>query len=184
MAAAVGRYARAYAEVVQAHSLDPDRSIGELNQIAALVQESLELRHIFQNPSVEHRQKLALLDAIVERVAGSKGKERMLLRNFIAVLIDQKRIGQIADIAAQFKQEMEERAGIAEARVSSARELTSTEKNSLEQRLATVTGKKIRATYAHDSKLLGGAVVRVGSTIYDGSVRGQLQRLKEQIAGN
>jgi F-type H+-transporting ATPase subunit delta len=78
---------------------------------------------------------------------------------------------------------MDERMGIAEARVSSARELTAAEKKSLEQRLAAVTGKTVRATYSEDATLLGGAVVRIGSTIYDGSVRGQLERLKQEIVG-
>jgi F-type H+-transporting ATPase subunit delta len=181
MAAVAGRYARAYAEVVD--PADADKAIEELNQIATLVHENSELRHIFQNPSVEHKQKLGLLDAIIDLTGGPKPRRRVLLRNFIAVLIDQKRIGQITEVAAQFKQEMEKRMGIAEAQISSARELTSAEKKSLEERLTAVTGKKVRATYAQDSNLLGGAVVRVGSTIYDGSVRGQLQRLKEQIAG-
>jgi F-type H+-transporting ATPase subunit delta len=71
--------------------------------------------------------------------------------------------------------------GIADARVSSARELSAAEKMSLEQRLAAVTGKTVRATYSKDASLLGGAVVRIGSTIYDGSVRGQLERLKEDL---
>lgn len=181
MAAVNGRYARAYAEVIDA---DFDQAIEELNEVATLIGQSSELRHIFLNPSVEHKQKVGLLDAIIERTGGLKPKRRMLLRNFVAVLIDHKRIGQIEEIATLFKQELEQRMGIAEAQVSSARELTPSEKKTLEQRLAIVTGKKVRATYAHDSRLLGGAVVRVGSTIYDGSVRGQLERLKEQIAGS
>ena len=184
MAAVAGRYARAYAEVIHDQSIGPDQAIDELNQIADLVSESSELRHVWENPSVEHRQKLALLDAIIERTGGRKTRHRVLLRNFIAVLIDQKRIGQMEEIAAQFKQEIQERAGIAEAQVSSARELTAAEKKSLEQRLSEVTGKKVRATYAHDAGLLGGARVRVGSTIFDGSVKGQLERLKTQISGN
>lgn len=182
MAAVIGRYARAYADVMS--ETDSDKAIEELNQMAALVAESSELRHIFLNPAVEHKQKLSLLDAIMERTGGLKFERRVLLRNFLAVLIDHKRIAQIPEIAALFQQEMEQRMGIAEARVSSARELTTAEKESLEQRLSVVTGKKLRATYTQDASLLGGALVRVGSTIYDGSVRGQLERLKEQIVGN
>lgn len=184
MAAVAGRYARAYAEVISARSFDPDQAIQELNEMAAIVHDNSELRHIFLNPSVDHQQKLGLLDAIIERTGSLKPERRVLLRNFIAVLIDQKRIGQIEDIAAQFKEELERRMGIAQAQVSSARELSPQERKSLEQRLADVTGKQVRATYAHDSTLLGGAVVRLGSTIYDGSVKGQLQRIKEQIAGS
>lgn len=73
--------------------------------------------------------------------------------------------------------------GIADAQVNSARELNAGERKMLEAQLVGVTGKKIRAHYAEAPELLGGAVVRIGSTIYDGSVRGQLQRIKEQIVG-
>lgn len=179
MAAVAGRYARAFAEVVAAHKIDADKVAEQLTLLATLVTESADLRNVLENPSVEHKQKLGLLDAIVERMGVAK-----LLRNFVAVLVDHKRIGQIGKIAELFKQELDQRMGIAGARVSSARELTAAEKKSLEQRLAVVTGKTVRATYSEDPGLLGGAVVRVGSTIYDGSVRGQLQRIKEQIAGS
>src|SRR5262249_26365695 len=104
-----------------------------------------------------------------------------LLRNFAAVLIEHKRIGQIGEITELFRKEMDQRMGIADAKVSSARALTAAEKKSLEQRLAAVTGKTVRATYAEDTTLLGGAVVRIGSMVYDGSVRGQLRRIKENL---
>ena len=184
MAATAGRYARAFAEVVIAHKADPDKVSEELGQIATLVQDSADLRHIFQNPSVEHKQKLGLLDAIIEHTGGLKPHRRVLLRNFVAVLIDHKRIGQIGEIAAQFKQELDQRMGIAEAQVSSFRTLTEAEKKSLEKQLTVATHKTVRATYSEDPGLLGGAVARVGSTIYDGSVRGQLRRIKDQIAGS
>ncbi len=176
MAAVVGRYARAFAGVVVERNTDTGKAVRELDEMAALVGQSAELRNVLRNPAVEHKQKLALLDAIVKRMGAT-----LLLRNFVAVLIDHKRIHQIGDIAVQFKQELDRRMGIAEAQVRSFRALTEVEKRSLEKQLTAVTGKTVRATYAEDPRLLGGAVVRVGSTIYDGSVRGQLQRLKEQI---
>ncbi|HKF22210.1 MAG TPA: ATP synthase F1 subunit delta [Candidatus Angelobacter sp.] len=179
MGAAAGRYARAFAEVVADHKMDPEKTVAELTQMADLVSSSHELHNVLLNPAVEHEQKIGLLDAIIKKMGGSK-----LLRNLVAVLIDHKRIGQIGEIAEQFRQELNARMGIAEARVSSARALTATEKKSLEQRLAAVTGKTVRATYSEDADLLGGAVVRIGSTVYDGSVRGQLQRLKQEIAGS
>jgi F-type H+-transporting ATPase subunit delta len=179
MAAVAGRYARAFAEVVAERKMDPEKTIAELMQMAALVDSSRELHNVLMNPAVENKQKISLLDAIIKKMGGSK-----LLRNFVAVLIDHKRVGQIGEIAQQFKQQLDERMGIADAKVSSARELTASEKKSLEQRLAAVTGKTVRATYSEDASLLGGAVVRIGSTIYDGSIRGQLERLKEEIVGN
>jgi F-type H+-transporting ATPase subunit delta len=174
--AVAGRYARAFADVVAERKLDPDKAIQELNEVAVLVNGSVELRNVFENPSVAHKQKISLLDAIIKKTGGSK-----LLRNLVAVLIDQRRIGQIGEIAEQFRKELDERMGIAQAQVKSARELNAKEKKDLELRLAEVTGKTIRATYAEEAGLLGGAVVRVGSVIYDGSVRGQLQRIKEEI---
>jgi F-type H+-transporting ATPase subunit delta len=177
MAAVAGRYARAFAEVVADHKIAPERAVAELSEIAGLTQESADLRIVLENPAVEHAQKLALLDVITQRMGASRQ-----LRNFIAVLIDYKRIGQIGDITEQFKKEMDRRMGIAEAQVSSFRELTEAEKKSLEKQLTAVTGKTVRATYSEDPGLLGGAVVRMGSTIYDGSVRGQLQRMRDQLA--
>ncbi|MBZ5532767.1 MAG: ATP synthase F1 subunit delta [Acidobacteriia bacterium] len=178
MAVVTGRYARAFAEVIAAHQGDAGKAVEELEQMASLVDGSHELRNVFQNPAVAQKQKISLLDEIIEKMGGSR-----LLRNFLAVLIDQHRIGQIAEIARQFKQDLDARMGIAEAKVSSARELTAAEKKSLEKELAATTGKTIRATYAEDATLLGGAIVRVGSTIYDGSVRGRLEKMKEQISG-
>lgn len=176
MAAVAGRYARAFADVVAEHKISPDKAVQELSEMAALFAESGELRNVLLNPAVEHTQKLALLDAIVKRLGATK-----LLRNFVAVLIDHKRILQFGEITEQVKQELERRAGIAEARVSSFRTLSEAEKKSLEKQLTAVTGKTVRATYSDDPGLLGGAVVRIGSTIYDGSVRGSLQRIKEEI---
>jgi F-type H+-transporting ATPase subunit delta len=176
MTAVAARYARAFADVVAERKMDPEKTIADLLHMAALVSSSHELHNVLLNPAVENKQKISLLDAIIKKMGGSK-----LLRNFVAVVIDHKRIGQIGEIAERFKQQLNARMGIADAKVSSARELTASEKKLLEQRLAAVTGKTVRATYSEDASLLGGAVVRIGSTIYDGSVRGQLERLKGDL---
>ncbi len=176
MAVVTGRYARAFAEVIAAQKADAEKAVEELTQFSAMIAESADLRNVFQNPSVSNDQKIKLLDAIVKKMGASR-----LLRNFLAVLIEHHRVGQIEDVTRQFKQDLDERMGIAAAQVSSARELTAAEKKSLEKQLSTATGKTIRATYSEDASLLGGAVVRVGSTIYDGSVRGRLEKIKETI---
>lgn len=176
MAAITSRYARAFAEVVLDLRMDPAQALQELHAMAGLIQSSQELRNIFENPSVEQKQKLGLLDAIIARMGASRA-----LRNFTAVLIDNHRIGRIQEIAQDFQHELNQRLGIAEAQVSSARELSQEEKRLLEKQMATITGKVIHATYSRDASLLGGAVVRIGSTIYDGSVRGRLTKIKEQL---
>jgi F-type H+-transporting ATPase subunit delta len=177
MAAVLARYARAFADVAVKHKLNPEKIVVEMAEVAALVDSSRELRNVLSNPAVSREQKHALLDAIVKRMGASK-----LLRNFLAILIDHRRIANIGEIVEQFKQELDRRMGIADARVSSARALSAAERKSLENQLSEITGKTVRATYVEVAALLGGVTVRVGSTIYDGSVHGQLQRLREQIA--
>jgi F-type H+-transporting ATPase subunit delta len=177
MAAVLGRYARAYAEVTVTHKLNPEKTVAEFQQMADVVNSSRELRNVLQNPAVSREQKLKLLDSIIQHIGATK-----MLRNFLAVLIDHRRIGNIGDLLEQFKRELDRRMGIADAKVSSVRELSSAEKKSLEQQLAALTGKVVRATYSQDADLLGGVLVRVGSTIYDGSVQGRLQRMRQELA--
>ena len=177
MAAVLGRYARAYADVAVKNKLNPEKTIAEFQQMADVVNSSRELRNVLQNPAVSREQKLKLLDSIIHHIGASK-----MLRNFLAVLIDHRRIGNIGDLLEQFKQELDRRLGIAEAKVSSVRELSSTEKTSLERQVAAITGMTVRATYSQDATLLGGVLVRVGSTIYDGSVQGRLQRMRQELA--
>jgi F-type H+-transporting ATPase subunit delta len=177
MAAVLGRYARAYAEVAVKNKLNPEKTVAEFQQMADVVSSSRELRNVLQNPAVSREQKLKLLDSIIQHIGATK-----MLRNFLAVLIDHRRIGNIGDVLEQFKRELDRRMGIADAKVSSVRELSSAEKKSLEQQLAAITGKTVRATYSQDAGLLGGVLVRVGSTIYDGSVQGRLQRMRQELA--
>ena len=179
MAAVLGRYARAYAEVVVKHRHHIEKAVAELEQMAAVMSSSRELRNLLANPAVSREQKLKLLDAIIARMDAAK-----LLRNFLAVLIDHRRIGDIGELVELFKQELDRRLGIADAKVSSVRELSSAEKKSLELQLAAITGKTVRATYSQDPGLLGGVLVRVGSTIYDGSVQGRLQKMRAEIAAS
>src|ERR1051326_2379180 len=100
----------------------------------------------------------------------------------MAVLIDHRRLPFLPRIIEQLGKELEARLGFAEAQVSSARELAAAEKRGLETQIEKTTVKKVRASYGLDPSLLGGAVVRIGSTIYDGSVKGQLERIKEAIS--
>jgi F-type H+-transporting ATPase subunit delta len=177
MAAVLGRYARAYAEVAVKHKLNPEKTMEELEQVAALINGSRELRNVLLNPAVSREQKLNLLDSIIQRMGAAK-----MMRNLLAVLIDHRRIANIGELVEEFKRELDRRMGFAEAKVTSVRELTAAEKKTLEKQLAAITGKTVRAMYAEDASLLGGVTVRVGSTIYDGSVHGQLQRIRQELA--
>ena len=177
MAAISSRYARALVDVVLERKLDAAKAVAELHSLVELVQGSDELRTIWENPSVTAQQKRGLLDAIVRKLGVSQP-----IRNFVAIIIDNRRIAGLPEIASEFEWELNDRLGMAEAEITTSRELGDDEKRALEAQLGKVTGRKILARYHRDPKLLGGAVIRVGSTIYDGSVRGQLQRLKEELA--
>src|SRR5512146_239948 len=177
MASVTSRYARAFADVVIDLKLDPTQIREELRSMVEIVGANPDLRRVWESPAVPQEQKLKLLDALAAR-AGLVSP----VRNFMAVLIDHGRMAMLAEIATQFEVELNQRLGVAEAEVTSVRELSSQERAALEEQLAKVTGMKVRASYALDRKLLGGAVVKVGSTIYDGSLRGQLRRIKEQLS--
>lgn len=177
MASVASTYARAFADVVFEERLDAVRATAGLRSIVALFEQSVDLRRVWENPAVPVEQKRALLDAIVQR----EGIERPV-RNLVAVLIDHRRLPFLPRIVEQFAKELDARMGFAEAEVSSARELGDAERRGLEAQIEKTTGKKVKARYALDASLLGGAVVRVGSTIYDGSVKGQLEQIKEAIS--
>ena len=177
MASVASTYARAFADVVLSARLDANGAIGGLREISRLLSESSDLRRVWENPAVPADQKRRLLDAIVKQ----EGIERHV-RNLIAVLIDHRRIQFLERIAQQVEKELDSRMGFAEAQITSARELGDTEKRTLASQIEKVTGKKVRAQFGLDASLLGGAVVRVGSTIYDGSVKGQLEKIREAIS--
>jgi F-type H+-transporting ATPase subunit delta len=178
MASVVGIYARAFADVVMKtrSRLDPAGALQELRTIEALLKESDQLRRVLENPSIPGDRKRAVLDAITKRLGTARQ-----VRNFMAVLTDHRRLPLFSEILKQLEQELNDRQGFAEAKVSTARPLSDAEKKMLEAEITRLTGKKVRARYGQDASLLGGAVVQVGSTIYDGSVEGQLNRIREQL---
>ncbi|MGA2921114.1 MAG: ATP synthase F1 subunit delta [Candidatus Sulfotelmatobacter sp.] len=177
MASVASTYARAFADVVLGAHLDGNRALAELRAIAALLAESSDLRRVWENPAIPAEQKRGLLDAITQRDGISKH-----VRNLVAVLIDHRRIHFLEPVIRQLEKELDARMGFAEAEIITSRDLGDAEKREVEARVEKLTGKKVRAHYAQDPSLLGGAVVRVGSTIYDGSVKGQLERIKEAIS--
>ena len=179
MASVTSVYARAFADVVLKSRLEANAILAQLQRLSVLLRENPDLRRVWENPAIAAQQKRGVLDAIAKR----EGLSRQV-RNFVAVLIDHRRMHFFDAIVAQLGHELDARLGFAEAQITSSRDLSEPEKRSLEGQVGKLTGKKVRARYARDASLLGGAVVRVGSTIYDGSVLGQLERIREQIAGS
>jgi len=177
MSAVSSRYARALVEVVLEQQLDADVAREQLNSFADAVRESVELRRVWESPAIPAEQKRAVLEAIVGQINAFKA-----IRNFMAVIIDHRRIPMLDDIARQFAVELDLQMGLVEAKISSARELSNDEKRDLESQVERLTGRKVRAHYASDPGLLGGVMVRLGSVIYDGSIRGQLEKMKQELS--
>ena len=178
MPAINSRYARALADVAMEKKLDGDKLVAELRSLSQALAMSAELRAVLETPAVPASQKLKVLDAVVAKEGASP-----VARNFLAVLVQNRRIAALAEVTQLFQVEMDARRGYSEAEVTGWRDLGEDEKKSLTSSLESATGKKIRARYKKDESILGGARIRVGTTIWDGSVRGQLRKLKEQLSG-
>lgn len=177
MASVTNTYARALADVVFDQHLDPGKTLRDAQSLAQLVASRRELREVWEAPSIPEEQKRALLDAIVAREGISRP-----VRNFMAVLMDHRRIKFLEPVVTEFEQELDRRMGVVEAQIVSARVLAEPERSRLEAQVEKLTAHKVRARYIQDRSILGGAIIKVGSTIYDGSVKGQLDRIREAIS--
>ncbi len=177
MAAVSSRYARALADVIADSKLDPAQTQQQLRLLVEAFETSKDLREIWETPAVTGEQKRKVLDALAART----GVTERAVRNFIAVLIDQGRIALLPEIAKCLDAELNKRIGRVDAEVTSARELPPAQRAALAEEITRLTGFQVTAHYVTDASLLGGVKVRVGSTIYDGSVRGQLQRIRQQL---
>ncbi len=176
MASSAPRYARAFAEVAESAGLDAGAAQQQLRDFSQTLAGSSDLRKFLENPSIEMPQKLKVLDAIAARI-----KMFPQVRNFIAVILEHHRLPELDEILAGYAELVDEHAGAVEARITSARPLNAEDRAQLEAQVAKLAGARVRASYQQDAGLLGGAVVEIGSTIYDGSVRAQLQRLKSRL---
>lgn len=174
-----GPLARRYAAALADVAMEQKDSAAVKNGLASFVEvffDSTDLRNFLESPGLESTAKRQVIEKIAERVGLPTA-----VRNFLWLIVDHRRTEMLGEIEAAFREELNERLGVAEAEVVSARPLNDTEKKELTAALEQRTGKKIEARFRENKELLGGTVVRVGSTIYDGSVREQLGRLREQL---
>jgi F-type H+-transporting ATPase subunit delta len=176
MAAFVARYACAFADVVTSSKLDTAAIDSQFSHFLATWDGSPELAEFFVNPAIPTLQKVALLDKMNAKLGLQKE-----LRNLLAVLINNDRIGQVHEVAAAYRKELQQRLGIRQAEVVTARELNNQDRDALVVEIGKLAGSRIEASFKLDASILGGTVVRIGSTVYDGSVRGRLERLKESL---
>jgi F-type H+-transporting ATPase subunit delta len=128
------------------------------------------------NPAVPNVQKVAVLDKMNAKLGLQKE-----VRNLLAVMINNDRIGEVGEVIAAWHTEMQERQGIRSVEIVTARALSKEDSDNLAAGVGKLAGGRIDASFMLDASILGGTVVRIGSTVYDGSVRGRLERLKEAL---
>ncbi len=170
------QYATALADIVlEQGAADPARN--QLEDFRAAYEESEELRNFLISPAIPRDAKHGVIEKLVARLGGSK-----IIRNFLFVMADNQRVHLLPEIVKTFELVLRKRQGVAEANITSASELNGGQKTALIQTLERLSGQKIQAKYSLEPELLGGAVVRIGDTIYDGSVLNRLNRLRAQLA--
>ncbi len=171
------RYASALADVVLDRG-EAKEVQAELQEWEKLLQANANLQEVFRNPTIALDQKRAVLNKLIERA-----QPRGTTANFLKVLLQNQRLTDLAEINQKFANLLDERAGMVAATVTTARPVPDNTQQSLQEKLATLTQKKVRLDFEEDPDLIGGLVTRIGSTVYDGSVRSHLQQIKERMAG-
>ena len=170
------RYANALSLVAGSSKLDVKAAQQQLDDFAGTLSGSRELREVLMNPSIATEQKLKVLDAIAGRIGMFPQ-----VRNFVAVIMDHRRLPELNEIVAEYAVVSDQQSGLAEAEITTAHPLNAEDRVELEAQVSKLAGGRVQATYREDATLLGGAVVRIGSTVYDGSIRAQLMQLKEKL---
>jgi F-type H+-transporting ATPase subunit delta len=170
------QYAGALADIAQAQGAS-EPILKQLASFDALYAQSADLRNFLASPAVPRAAKHGAIEKLTTRLGASR-----IIRNFLFVLTDHRRTQSLPEVTAAFREVIQERGGVAHAEISSAVELSAAQKTALAANLERITGKKIEASYSLNPTLLGGAVVRIGSTIYDGSLRSRLNGLRARLA--
>ena len=171
------QYANALADIALAQGA-AEPAAKQLADFGAAYAESAELRTFLSSPSITTQAKHGVLEKIAARIGASK-----IIRNFLFVIADHHRAHILPEIIAAFQQVIRQRQGVVEAEISSAVQLNDVQKAQFAGSLTKLTGKKIEPKYSLDPTLLGGAVVRIGDTIYDGSLRSRLNGMRTRLAG-
>jgi len=173
--ASAGRYARALLDVVVKEG-NPEQVDRELTAFADLVARTTDLQRALANPAVPVSAKRGILDAVLSRMQVSPPVAKLL-----ALLADRGRLPLLGELAESYRERLLEHRQVVRAEVTTAAPLPPERVAQFEQRLAEATGRRVTMTTRVDPAIIGGAVTRVGSIVYDGSIATQLERLRERL---
>lgn len=174
--AVANRYARALTETLEPGA-DLRAVLEGLEAFKAIFAESTELREALESPAFTQEQKQRLLAAVLER-AQITG----VVRDFLRVVQAHYRMTLLSEIVASFRHMAYERMGVIEVKLTSAWPLTAVQQQQVNARFVQMTGRQIELEFRQDPSLIGGLIAQMGSTVYDGSIKGQLQRIRQQLA--
>lgn len=169
------RYAKAFLQIAieRSNASVLQKQLDELAEIHTL---SDAFKNVVTNPSVRIEERRS----VVKNIAGKLGWDPMT-QNLALLLVDKDRIQYVSEIAEEFGRLLDEHEGRVRARVVSARALAPAQQEVLKSALASLTGKSVVLKSEVDESLLGGVVTHVGNTVYDGSVRTHLNKIRESI---
>ena len=159
--------------------LYPERAeagLQNLQDFLSVLNDQPDARRLLENPTMAGERRKRLLKEIYNALSLDRR-----VANFIDILVDRDRLPILEEIIETYQKFLDERLGIVRARVTSAHSLDPSQQQDLAARLAKATGKLIRMDVSVDPSLIGGVIAQVGSTIYDGSVRQQLQSFKSRL---
>jgi F-type H+-transporting ATPase subunit delta len=173
--AIANRYARALADVV-GRTGDYRKVLQELEDFSRAYQASGELREVLTTPAVPLPQKQAVLGGVLARLGIS-----LVAANLLRVLARNYRLDLLEQVRQAFLKVANDRLGIVRVEIASAADLSPTEREALLARFQVLTMKQVEGEFRVEEELLGGILAQIGSTVYDGSVRGHLQRIRERL---
>lgn len=174
--AAVERYAKALFQLAKEQGIVPAVR-AELRGLGSLLEGNAELREVLMQPLHPAAQRRAVLASVAELLAAST-----LLKNFYSFLIDQRRLVSFAAIEEAYGELADADAGLAKAHVRTAAPLSDEQRNRLQSALGARAGGDVELDVEIDASLLGGVVAQIGDTVYDGSLKSQLQQLRASLA--
>ena len=178
LSAVATRYAKAFVDVATAPGAKANSAgiLAQLRSVAQVIAGSHELRTVLLSPAVAPSRKRE----IVQKLLGATLDKQCL--NFLYVVIDHRRVADFPAIVDAFEVLLDERLGFVRADVQSAKPLEAAQQAGLEAEISRMAGKKAKLKFSTDPALIAGVVARIGSTVYDGSVRGQLDSLRQKLA--
>jgi len=174
MSVAANRYAKALLDVL--YPSGAERGLEQLESFSSLLSRETLVRQLFENPTIAADRRKSMFKAIADSLSYD-----VMVRNFFDLLIERNRLDLLGEIVNSYRKFLDERLGLVRAHVTSATPLDAHQQRELATKLERITGKQVRMYVAVDSSLIGGVIAQVGSTIYDGSVRQQLQTFKRRL---